>query len=83
MCFFYLHREEPHVVFLQELIPDAERIIEQRCPLYNIIPGGSEGYYVAMMLKSGAFARVEETKILPFTNTMMTRNLLAVKVGEL
>ncbi|KAL4218066.1 Tyrosyl-DNA phosphodiesterase 2 [Mactra antiquata] len=74
-----INKEEPHVVFLQELIPDAERIIEQRCPLYNIIPAGSEGYYVAMMLKSGPLVRVEETRILPYPNTMMTRNLLAVK----
>ncbi|XP_045180890.2 tyrosyl-DNA phosphodiesterase 2-like [Mercenaria mercenaria] len=71
-------KEDPHVVFLQEVVQDLEEIIQEKCPMYHMIPGNDEEYYCAMLLKTGQ-VQVEETKILPFPNTSMLRNLLAVK----
>lgn len=73
-----INKEDPDVVFLQEVVPDSAEIIQEKCPLYHMIPGNDEGYFVAVMLKTGS-TQVEETKILPFPNTVMMRNLLTVK----
>lgn len=74
-------REDPHVVFLQEVIPGSEEILQELCPLYHMIPGNDVEYYTAVMVKIGDVL-VEETKILPFPNSVMLRNLLSVKVGR-
>lgn len=66
-------------MFLQEVVPESEEIIQENCPMYHMIPGNDEGYYIAMMLKTG-HTHVEETKILPYPNTTMMRNMLSVKV---
>lgn len=71
-------KEDPHIVFLQEVVPDMEEILEDKLPTYHLIPAGDEGYFTVMLLKTGS-VQVEETKILPFPSTMMMRNLLAVK----
>jgi hypothetical protein len=67
------------VVYLQEVVPESEEIIQEKCPMYHMIPANDEEYYCAMLLKTGHI-QVEETKILPFQNTKMLRNLLAIKV---
>ena len=48
----YLHsRENPDVVYLQEVVPRTVKIIEDNCPTYQLIPGGVEEYFTAIMLK--------------------------------
>ena len=44
-------RENPDVVYLQEVIPQTVKIIEDSCPTYQLIPGGTEKYFTAIMLK--------------------------------
>ena len=48
----YLHsRENPDVIYLQEVVPRTVKIIEDNCPTYQLIPGGVEEYFTAIMLK--------------------------------
>lgn len=70
------------MVFLQEVVPETEEILGELCPLYHLIPGNDSDYYSAIMVKIGD-VQVEETKILPFPNSVMLRNLISLKVGIL
>ncbi|XP_052249406.1 tyrosyl-DNA phosphodiesterase 2-like isoform X2 [Dreissena polymorpha] len=73
-----IKREDPHVVFLQEVVVETQEIIQELCPLYHMIPGNEEAYFAAILVKIGD-VQVEETKILPFPNTVMLRNLISLK----
>jgi len=44
--------------------------------------GNNEEYYTAVLVKIG-LVEVEESKILPFKNSVMMRNLLSVKVSTI
>ena len=44
-------RENPDVVYLQEVVPETLKIVEDNCPTYQLIPGGMEEYFTAIMLK--------------------------------
>lgn len=70
--------EDPHVVFLQEVVQESEGILQDMCPTYHMIPGNVDGYFTAMLIKIGV-VEVEESTILSFPQTVMMRNLLAVK----
>ncbi|WAR16190.1 TYDP2-like protein [Mya arenaria] len=73
-----IKHEDPHVVFLQEVVEETEEIIQELCPLYHMIPGNTEEYYTAILVKIGE-VQVEDTKVLPFKNSVMMRNLLSLK----
>ena len=72
-------RELPHVVFLAEVIPASQSILEEECPAYCIIPGSEEHYFTAVMLHNTS-VQLEDSTILPFDSSSMYRNLLTVKV---
>ena len=44
-------RENPDVVYLQEVVTRTVKILEDNCPTYQLIPGGVEEYFTAIMLK--------------------------------
>jgi len=50
----------------------------------NMLPpaGNNEEYYTAVLVKIG-LVEVEESKVLPFKNSVMMRNLLSVKVSRI
>ena len=39
-------RENPDVVFLQEVVPDTLTLIEELCPTYQAIPSAHEGSFL-------------------------------------
>ncbi|XP_033744259.1 tyrosyl-DNA phosphodiesterase 2-like [Pecten maximus] len=73
-----INKENPHVVFLQEVTAKTQPILESNCPAYQIIPGGDEHYYTCMLMKVGQ-VEVIHHQTLPFPNTSMSRNLLLVQ----
>ena len=72
-------RENPDIVYLQEVVPDAEAIIREKCPQYELIPGGDFEYYTAVMLKRSSVVKTSVKKT-PFPNSVMQRNLMIVSV---
>ncbi|CAI5779887.1 tyrosyl-DNA phosphodiesterase 2 [Podarcis lilfordi] len=77
----YLALYSPDVVFLQEVIPPVLSYLQKRAVSYTIIPGNTDGYFTAIMLKKSR-VRVLKEEITPFPTTSMMRNLLAVHVSE-
>ncbi|XP_062596386.1 tyrosyl-DNA phosphodiesterase 2-like [Saccostrea cucullata] len=73
-----IKKENPHAILLQEVTNDTLPILQQNCPSYKIIPGGSIEYFTAIMLKND-FVKFFAKEIQPFKNTVMMRNLLAVQ----
>ncbi|KAH0617881.1 hypothetical protein JD844_016580 [Phrynosoma platyrhinos] len=73
----YLALYCPDVVFLQEVIPPVFNYIQKRAVSYTIIPGNTDGYFTAIMLKKSR-VRIIKHEITPFPTTSMMRNLLAV-----
>ncbi|CAI5779886.1 tyrosyl-DNA phosphodiesterase 2 [Podarcis lilfordi] len=73
----YLALYSPDVVFLQEVIPPVLSYLQKRAVSYTIIPGNTDGYFTAIMLKKSR-VRVLKEEITPFPTTSMMRNLLAV-----
>ncbi|XP_053104295.1 tyrosyl-DNA phosphodiesterase 2 [Hemicordylus capensis] len=75
----YLALYSPDVVFLQEVIPPYFNYLQKRAVSYTIIPGNTDGYFTAVMLKKSRI-RVLKHEITPFPTTAMMRNLLSVHV---
>ncbi|XP_060100118.1 tyrosyl-DNA phosphodiesterase 2 [Heteronotia binoei] len=73
----YIALYRPDVVFLQEVVPPYLNYLQKRAVSYTIIPGNTEGYFTAIMLKKSR-VRVLKHEIIPFPTTSMMRNLLAV-----
>ncbi len=44
-------REDPDVVYLQEVVPESVRILEENCPMYQLVAGGATEYFTVIMLK--------------------------------
>jgi len=79
LTFLSNYRENPHVVFLQEVIPEALQILTQRCPTYHVIEAATEEYFTAVMLKVGV-VEVSGSKVIPFTTSVMLRSLQKIEV---
>ena len=80
----FLRREKPDVVFLQEVVQATEALLEKHCTDYMLVPGRryeADEYYTAVMLKMST-AQYQSRQIVPFTSSLMMRNLLMVKVGQ-
>ncbi|XP_068200848.1 tyrosyl-DNA phosphodiesterase 2-like [Palaemon carinicauda] len=73
-----LKREEPDVVYFQEVVPFTLTYLKEHLPQYKILVGSEEGYFIVTLLK---IARVEydSHEVQPFENTIMDRNLLCVQ----
>lgn len=79
------------MVFLQEVVPSTYAILEELCPLYQIIPGsdsesvgkdyGDLEYFTCMMMRPD-FVSVENHRVTPFPQSSMMRNLLIANVGQ-
>ena len=76
----FLSREDPDVVYLQEVVPASLPILEEKCAQYHMLPGGSQKYFTAMMLKVSSVT-VKGHEVLPFHSSVMMRNLLKVEVS--
>ena len=61
------------------MVPDAEEIIREKCPQYELIPGGDIEYYTAVMLKWSSVVKTSVKKT-PFPNSVMQRNLMTLSV---
>uniref|UniRef100_A0A8C7E3H9 Tyrosyl-DNA phosphodiesterase 2 n=1 Tax=Naja naja TaxID=35670 RepID=A0A8C7E3H9_NAJNA len=75
----YLALYSPDVVFLQEVIPVYLSYLQKRAVSYTIIPGNTDGYFTAIMVKKSR-VKVLKHEITIFPTTCMMRNLLAVYV---
>ncbi|XP_066481005.1 tyrosyl-DNA phosphodiesterase 2 [Tiliqua scincoides] len=73
----YLALYSPDVVFLQEVIPEYFNYLQKRAVTYTIIPGNTDGYFSAIMLKKSR-VKLLRSEIIPFPTTAMMRNLLTV-----
>jgi len=73
-----IEREDPDVVFLQEVVPDNLAIIESKMISYKCVQAGGEGYFVAMLLKNTTVT-FEDHCIEPYGQSRMGRNLLMAK----
>ncbi|XP_060630892.2 tyrosyl-DNA phosphodiesterase 2 [Anolis sagrei] len=73
----YIALYSPDVVFLQEVIPPLFDYLQKRAVSYTIIPGNTDGYFTAIMLKKSR-VKIIKHEIIPFPTTSMMRNLLAV-----
>lgn len=71
-------RENPHIVYLQELVPKNYKIISESLPDYRKLPTGDEGYFTAVLLKTDS-ANYTDHAITPFYSSRMARNLIEVK----
>ena len=47
-----IERENPDVIFLQEVVSDSIAIIESKLINYKFVQAGGDGYFVAMLLKN-------------------------------
>ncbi|CAF0964540.1 unnamed protein product [Adineta ricciae] len=72
-----IKREEPDVVFLQEVIPVAFDLIRNLLPEYDSYTGSNEGYFVVILLRRKLF-QVQKSEIIAYPGTNMERNLLVV-----
>ncbi|KAK3087966.1 hypothetical protein FSP39_012910 [Pinctada imbricata] len=73
-----INKENPHVVYLQEVVESTQEVLEARCPTYQIIPGGDREYFTAIMIKVGS-VMYREMNVTEYPGTRMMRNLLCVK----
>ncbi|XP_050401717.1 tyrosyl-DNA phosphodiesterase 2 isoform X2 [Patella vulgata] len=74
--------ENPHVVFLQEVVPPSEAMIRANCSDYRFISGyvhGSFQYYSAILLKKDFLTKFDSSDIIQFPGSIMGRNLLIAK----
>ncbi|KFU90117.1 Tyrosyl-DNA phosphodiesterase 2, partial [Chaetura pelagica] len=76
----YLTLYSPDVVFFQEFIPPHLRLLQVFAGIYDIIPGNTDGYFTAIMLKKTR-VKLLKYEIIPFPTTSMMRNLLVVHVS--
>lgn len=74
-----IYREDPAVVFLQEVVPQTLDILEKECPEYQILSGGRQGYFTAMLIKVGVVI-LEDHDVQMFYSSRMMRNILSAKV---
>ncbi|KAL3891595.1 hypothetical protein ACJMK2_003851 [Sinanodonta woodiana] len=73
-----INKEKPHVVLLQEVVMETQKILEEKCPSYDFVPGGEKEYYTAILLQQNV-TTLEDATVIPFYSSMMLRNLLTVK----
>ncbi|XP_064596729.1 tyrosyl-DNA phosphodiesterase 2-like [Liolophura sinensis] len=73
-----IKKENPAVVFLQEVVPQTLSILEKECPEYQVLPGGQQGYFTAILIKVGVVV-LEDQDIQMFYSSRMMRNLLSAK----
>ncbi|KAF6734909.1 Tyrosyl-DNA phosphodiesterase 2 [Oryzias melastigma] len=72
----YIQEYSPDVVLLQEMIQPYVRFIHKRLATdYTFIEGGEGSYFTAMLLKKTRLTLLD-SKIFPFRNSRMGRNLL-------
>lgn len=68
-------KENPHVIFLQEVVPDSLIILKKLCPGYRISASGLVGYFTVTLLKESDM-KFETEDIQPFFSSVMSRSLL-------
>ena len=84
MCNF---SEKPHVVYLQEVVPETLEIIQQKCDRYRCIVGRFSAdeetfdgeYFVVILLRKDSVKYISH-EVLPFHSSKMGRVLLKVQV---
>ena len=69
----------PHLVLLQEVVPESLVILQNECPQFRIIPAGNEGYFTAIMMHD-LYVVYESHEIFQFYSSVMLRNRLTIKV---
>ncbi|XP_066938800.1 tyrosyl-DNA phosphodiesterase 2-like isoform X4 [Macrobrachium rosenbergii] len=73
-----LKKEEPDVVYLQEVIPPTFVYLEKHLPQYKFLAGNDRNYFTATLLKVSRVS-YDHHVVLPFHNTVMSRNLLCIQ----
>ncbi|XP_067667027.1 tyrosyl-DNA phosphodiesterase 2-like [Haliotis asinina] len=73
-----INKENPHIVFLQEVTPLTLPMLENGCSMYQVIPAGDIHYFTAVMLRVGHVV-YEDSSVTPFHSSKMLRNLSTVK----
>lgn len=73
-----IKKENPQVVFLQEVVPETLAILSVNCPTYHVIEAANHDYFTAVMLKVG-MVEVKSSKVIPFTSSVMMRTLQKIE----
>ncbi|VDI35521.1 tyrosyl-DNA phosphodiesterase 2 [Mytilus galloprovincialis] len=73
-----INKENPHAVFLQEVVSETLEVLTTKCPTYHIIEAANQEYFTAVMLKVGV-AEMKESTIIPFTSSLMLRTLQKIE----
>ncbi|XP_076083575.1 tyrosyl-DNA phosphodiesterase 2-like [Mytilus galloprovincialis] len=73
-----INKENPHAVFLQEVVSETLEVLTTKCPTYHIIEAANQEYFTAVMLKVGV-AEMKESTVIPFTSSLMLRTLQKIE----
>lgn len=74
----------PSIVFLQEVVPETYKIIENELSdTFTLIPSSEKlkGYFTMILLKKQN-VKFLSFKVIPFPTSVMLRSLLYVEVSE-
>ncbi|CAF0776626.1 unnamed protein product [Didymodactylos carnosus] len=72
-----IKREQPDVIFFQEVVPLTMAILESSLTNYSSKAGGTDMYFVAIFTKKDT-VKVQREEIIPYPTTQMGRNLLVL-----
>ncbi len=78
--FNLFYSEKADVIFLQEVVPAAEKLLDQTLSSYQIISAGNDGYYTMALLRCDT-TKYKDHSVVPYYDSLMGRNLLKVKVS--
>ncbi|XP_029650669.1 tyrosyl-DNA phosphodiesterase 2 [Octopus sinensis] len=67
--------ENPHVIFLQEVVPESLVVLKKYCPDYRVSVSNDVGYFTVTLLKDSE-VRTETEEVFPFFSSVMSRCLL-------
>ncbi|KAK7086708.1 Tyrosyl-DNA phosphodiesterase 2 [Halocaridina rubra] len=73
-----LEEEKADIVYLQELVPQTYKYLEDHLPQFHFIVGSIDNYFTATLLRRTT-VYYDSHNVLPFNNTCMGRELLLVQ----
>ena len=77
--YIFFYREQPDIVFFQEMIPETFSYVEEKLPEYMCIAGNTDGYFVATLLRRFT-VYYDSHSVKPHPGSLMMRNMLIIQV---
>jgi len=76
-----IKRENPNIVFLQEVVVVSESILRENLPQYLFFSGKANARYYTLTLIHKDSVKLETNQIIKFDESLMGRNLLETRVN--